>query len=171
MGEPQIVPVTEAHAPGFNRAVDQVARERKYLSFFEGFPLEGSLDFIRQNLREGYPHFVLIDAGQVVGWCDITSTGRGSSLHVGTLGVGLLAPYRGRGLGRQLMQTAIEAGWRKFRRIELTVNASNHNAIALYLSLGFAIEGCKRQAVLIDGRYIDLYVMGMLCNMPGSETA
>jgi RimJ/RimL family protein N-acetyltransferase len=61
------------------------------------------------------------------------------------------------------MQTAIEAGWQRgFERIELTVNSGNRNAIVLYLSLGFAIEGCKRKAVLIDGQYLDLYVMGLL---------
>ena len=163
MGEPQIIPITEAYAESFNQAVDFVARERKYLSFFEGFSVADSLAFLRKNRSEGNPHFVLIDEGQVVGWCDISSSDRGNSPHVGILGIGLLPPYRGRGLGKPLMQTAMEAGWaRGFERIELTVNSGNRNAISLYLSLGFVIEGCKRKAVLIDGQYFDLYVMGIL---------
>jgi RimJ/RimL family protein N-acetyltransferase len=162
VAEPEIIPITEAHAEGFNKAVDFVARERKYLSVLEGFSFEDSLAFVRKNINESNPHFVVVDDEQVVGWCDITPSDRGNSRHAGTLGIGLLPPYRGRGLGKPLMQAAIEAGWQRFERIELTVNGSNRNAISLYLSLGFAIEGCKRRAVLIDGQYIDLYVMGIL---------
>jgi hypothetical protein len=72
MVKSEIIPITEAHAEGFNKAVDFVARERKYLSFFEGFSRDGSLAFIHKNISEGNPHFVVVDHGQVVGWCDIT---------------------------------------------------------------------------------------------------
>jgi RimJ/RimL family protein N-acetyltransferase len=38
-------------------------------------------------------------------------------------------------------------------RIELTVREGNANAMALYESLGFAIEGIHRNAVCIEGQY------------------
>jgi RimJ/RimL family protein N-acetyltransferase len=160
----EILPIGEAHLVGFRNAVDSVARERLYLSFFEGFPQESSDAFVRENIAAGHPHFVAVSDGSVVGWCDITPTGRGNSAHVGVLGIGLLPAYRGQGLGRQLMQRAIDTAWQggRFTRVELTVNSENANAIALYRKLGFEIEGRKRNQVLIDGRYLDLLVMGLL---------
>jgi ribosomal protein S18 acetylase RimI-like enzyme len=48
---------------------------------------------------------------------------------------------RGTGLGRALTEAAFErARARGCRRIELDVNESNASAIALYTSLGFALE-------------------------------
>jgi RimJ/RimL family protein N-acetyltransferase len=159
-----IVPITEDHIQGFRDAVDSVARERLYLAFFEGFPLESSAQFVRENIAGKNPHFVAVSDDKVVGWCDVSRTARGNSAHVGVLGMGLLPPFRGKGFGKILMKSAIEATWAgdKFRRIELTVNESNLNAIALYQKMGFEIEGRKRKQVLIDGRYLDLLVMGLL---------
>ena len=91
-------------------------------------------------------------------------TGPGSSnSHCGTLGVGLLPEFRGKGIGRQLMQRTIEAAFAfGLTRIELTVREGNANAIALYKSLGFEIEGLHRNAVCIDGQYENLYSMALL---------
>ena len=145
VSECAILPVEECHLKGFRDAVDSVARERLYLSFFEGFPLESSNQFVRENIAEGHPHFVAVCDGAVVGWCDISRTGRGNSAHVGVLGIGLLPPFRGQGLGRKLMKAAIDAAWQgnRFDRIELTVNSQNLNAITLYEKLGFVLEGRK----------------------------
>ena len=164
MSDCAIVPIDKTHLRGYRDAVDSVARERRYLSFFEGFSLESSNEFVRTNISEGHPHFVAVCDGAVVGWCDISPTGRGNSAHVGVLGVGLLSPFRGQGLGRRLMQAAIDAAWMgdRFDRIELTVNSENLNAIALYGNLGFVMEGRKRNGVRIDDRYMDLLVMGLL---------
>jgi ribosomal protein S18 acetylase RimI-like enzyme len=66
--------------------------------------------------------------------------------HSGVLGMGLLPEYRGRGLGRRLMERALEAS-RVFglSRIELSVREDNARAAALYAKLGFAVEGRKRR--------------------------
>ena len=71
--------------------------------------------------------------------------------------------FRGQGIGRQLMQRAIDAAFAfGLTRIELTVREDNVNAIALYKSLGFDIEGLHRNAVCIDGQYENLYSMALL---------
>jgi ribosomal protein S18 acetylase RimI-like enzyme len=81
--------------------------------------------------------------------------------HCGTLGIGLLPDFRGRGIGRRLMQQTIDAAF-GLTRIELTVREGNVNAIALYKSLGFETEGLHRNAVCIEGRYENLYSMALL---------
>jgi RimJ/RimL family protein N-acetyltransferase len=54
------------------------------------------------------------------------------------------------------VQAAQKAG---LKRVELEVFASNVPAIALYLRSGFVIEGCKRRARYLDGKYDDLILM------------
>ena len=160
----RIVPIAEEHIPGFRAAVDVVARERKYLAFLQAPPLEDVTRFVLANIEHGYPQFVVLSAGTVAGWCDvIPNRSRVIYSHCGTLGVGLLPEFRGRGIGRQLMQRTIDAAFAfGLTRTELTVRENNLNAIALYKSLGFEIEGLYRNAVRIEGRYENLYSMALL---------
>ena len=160
----QIVPIAEEHIPGFHAAVDVVAREGKYLAFLVAPPLEEVTRFVRDNIAHGYPQFVAVGADTVVGWCDVLpNRTRVVYAHCGTLGIGLLPKFRGQGIGRQLMQRAIDAAFAfGLTRIELTVRENNVNAIALYKSLGFEIEGLHRNAVCIEGHYENLYSMALL---------
>jgi len=86
--------------------------------------------------------FVATDEDRIVGHVDLTGGPVAAMLHRCTLGIGLQAAYRGRGLGRILMLTAIawarEAG---VRWIDLGVMAGNDRAYALYRSLGFVEVG------------------------------
>ena len=128
----QIVPIAEEHIPGFRAAVDVVARETKYLAFLEAPPLEDVTRFVRDNMERGYPQFVVLSAGTVVGWCDvIPNRTRVIYSHCGSLGIGLLPEFRGKGIGRQLMRRTIDAAFAfGLTRIELTVREANANAIA-----------------------------------------
>ena len=159
-----IIPIAEDHIPSFRAAVDIVAREKKYLAFLEAPPLEETTKFVLNNIEQKNPQFVVLSDGDVVGWCDVLrNTQRTVYSHCGTLGIGLLPQFRGRGIGRQLMQTTIDAAWQcGMTRIELTVREHNANAIALYKSLGFGVEGLQRNAIRIDGQYQNVYAMALL---------
>jgi RimJ/RimL family protein N-acetyltransferase len=159
----QIVPISENEIPGFCAAVDSVARERQFLSFLEGPPLAMSEAFVQENLREGHPHVVALYQGEVVGWCDITSLHRPIYTHVGELGIGVVARYRGLGIGKALMREALgKAKAKSLTRIELTVFAQNKTAIALYEHFGFTVEGLMRNRVKIDEGYQDVFLMALL---------
>jgi ribosomal protein S18 acetylase RimI-like enzyme len=160
----RIVPIAEKHVPGFRAAVDVVARERKYLTFLEAPPLEDVTKFVLDNIKHGYPQFVVLSGDPVVGWCDvIPNRARVIYSHCGTMGIGLLPEFRGKGIGRRLMQRTIDAAFEfGLSRIELTVREENVSAIALYKSLGFKIEGLHRNAVCIEGQYENLYSMALL---------
>ncbi len=164
MSEIRIVPTGEEHVEGFNRCIDAVARERRWIALLEAPPLEASRQFVRQVIQGGGVHLVAVDgAGAVVGWCDIERRGREGFGHGGRLGIGMLPEARGRGLGRRLMTDAIQAARRQgLERIELEVFASNSRAIALYESLGFVREGVKRRVRKLDGRYDDDVLMALL---------
>ena len=151
------------HFDGFYRALDTVARERKYLAFLEGPPVEVSRAFVLDNIARGSPQFVALANGEVVGWCDITPIARPIYAHCGTLGMGLLPTFRGCGLGRRLIETTLADARRiGLLRVELTVHADNARAIALYARVGFTLEGVKRDAALIDGQFKDVNLMAIV---------
>jgi ribosomal protein S18 acetylase RimI-like enzyme len=158
-----IVPIEESHVDGFHRALDFVARERRYLAFLEAPPLESMRAFVLDNIKRGHPQFVALSAGELVGWCDVLPKGRPIHAHTGVLGVALLPPFRGQGIGDDLIRRTLAAARTfGFHRVELTVRQDNVNAIALYKKFGFATEGLQRDAVRVDGVYGNVMMMAVL---------
>ena len=158
----EIRPITPDDIDGFHRAVDVVARERKYLTFLEAPPLGSTRAFVLENIAKGNPQFVAIADGGVVGWCDVTRLAPTIHAHAGVLGMGLLPAYRGRGHGRRLIEATLRAAQLAgFSRVELAVHADNRRAVALYERVGFARGGIKRHATCIDGRFGDTIMMAI----------
>jgi ribosomal protein S18 acetylase RimI-like enzyme len=159
----RILPIEEKYIEGYSAAVDQVAREKLYLAFLEGPPLAASRDFVLENLQKNMPHFVALMDDSVVGWCDISSFDRPVFAHAGILGMGIIAPHRDKGIGKALMNKTLEkARAIGLTRIELEVREENDRAIKLYEKCGFAVEGIKRNATCIDGKYSNDLIMALL---------
>ena len=159
----RIVEMAEEHIESFHVCLDAVAKERRYLALTQAPPADAVREFIRSAIARRVPQFVALEGKQVIGWCDIFPHEREGFAHVGRLGMGLLRKYRGQGTGRRLAEKTIAHAKRSdLERIELDVYASNKAAIALYKSLGFAIEGVKRKGRKLDGIYDDVVVMGLL---------
>jgi RimJ/RimL family protein N-acetyltransferase len=158
-----IVPFAPEHIESFHHALDVVSRERKYLSFLEAPPLDQARRFVMDRIARGDPGYVAAVRGEVVGWCDITRHDRPIHAHRGALGRGIVPSYRGRGLGRKLINaTVAQARKDGFVRIELFVHADNARAITLYDKVGFVREGVQRDAVYIDGEYRDAIMMAIV---------
>ena len=158
-----IVLIEEKHIEGFWHAVDSVARERKYLAFLEAPPIHTTISFVQNNINDKWPHVVALNEGSIIGWCDITALDRPVFAHIGSLGIGVLAPYRGHGVGQALIRTALQKAKEKgLTRIELTVRENNKPAIALYEKFGFVAEGIHRNGVCIDGEYENHIFMALL---------
>lgn len=67
---------------------------------------------------------------------------------------------QGQGLGRRLVEAAIEeAARRGARRLTLRVLGGNSTAQALYASCGFVVEGVLREEFHLDGRFVDDVLM------------
>lgn len=92
----EIVPIAISHADSFHAGLDAVARERKYLAIVEAPPLERLREFIADNVARDVPQFVAVDDERVIGWCDIVPASPQAIQHRGTLGMGILASYRGK---------------------------------------------------------------------------
>jgi RimJ/RimL family protein N-acetyltransferase len=159
----EVARIAAEHVEGFHRAVDFVARERKYLAFLEAPPLDSTREFVMNNIAKGYPQFVAVAGGEVVGWCDLIPKSRPIHVHCGVLGMGLLPPFRGQGNGAALIQATLSEARRiGLVRFELTVHADNERAFALYRKFGFKQEGTMKNAALIDGNYKDVILMAIV---------
>lgn len=83
--------------------------------------------------------------------------------HRAHLVIGILNDFIGQGIGHKLFNK-LEA-WREttsLTRIELTVITNNERAINLYKKNGFEIEGMKKNAMKINDKYIDEYMMAKI---------
>jgi RimJ/RimL family protein N-acetyltransferase len=148
---------------GYWRALDSVARERRFIAFLEGPPMASTEAFVRMAIDKKYSQFVAVVDDDVVGWCDIIPIDREGMRHSGQLGMGVIAQFRGMGIGRGLLRATIDDAWAKgIKRIELEVRSSNAQAIGLYEKAGFILEGRKRRALYLDGGWDDKLVMAML---------
>ncbi|MDA1074293.1 MAG: GNAT family N-acetyltransferase [Proteobacteria bacterium] len=101
--------------------------------------------------------FVAVDAQQVVGHVNLRGDGLRVGLHRAELGIGIERAWRGRGLGRRLMQTALDFALRSavIDWVDLKVFAHNQTAIALYLDMGFVQVGYRKDRFRIAGVRID----------------
>ena len=157
-----IVPIEMRHIESLNECVAEVARERRFLSIVEGFSLEQSAGWVAVNRLRGNPFLVALDQDRVLGWCEVRRDLLPGRAHTGLLGMGLRAPYRGQGMGRRLIDRALQAAReRGFERIELWVRSPNERALRLYARAGFQEEGRKRDAVRLDDGSEDEVLMAL----------
>ena len=106
--------------------------ENFILGYFDGAELVGSLGFIRyQNEKVRHKGFI---------W-----------------GVFVYDQYRGKKIGKMLMQNCIDRASKLpgLEKIMLSVSHVSSAALALYTNIGFEIYGRETNAMIWEGAYID----------------
>jgi len=155
--------ISREDAESFHACLDFVAREGKFLALLEAPPLAEVKSFVASNVERGIPQVVAIAGSQVVGWCDIVPGWHHTLRHCGSLGMGLLPEYRGRGIGKSLLQECLQLAVRTgVTRVELEAREDNVSAIALYRRLGFLVEGHKARGMRVNGEYVNTVAMSLL---------
>lgn len=159
-----IIYTNEKHIEAYNKAVDLVARERKYLSTVNGFSIESSTWYVNHMISNNFAQYFGFIDNHFIGWCDINPKNIPEFSHVGVLGMGLLPDYRNKGYGKKLLIKTIEhaKNTNKLEKVELAVFESNKNAIKLYESVGFQVEGKRIKARKIDNNYENEIEMGLI---------
>ncbi|PCS11962.1 acetyltransferase [Lactococcus raffinolactis] len=83
--------------------------------------------------------------------------------HTAYIVTGIKKDYRGKGIGKTFF-TSLD-NWAKgngIKRLELTVIRTNLVAKRLYEQKGFVVEGTKKNAMMIDGDFVDEFYMAKL---------
>jgi RimJ/RimL family protein N-acetyltransferase len=101
--------------------------------------------------------------GQLIGYLSAIGGAYKRSRQSAYIVVGILQAFTGQGIGTQLFIAMEEwARQHQLHRLELTVMAHNQVALALYKKRGFEMEGVRKDAVFVNGQYVDEYAMAKL---------
>lgn len=128
-------------------------------------PFERAEDFYesRTKFDDDIAPFAIEAAGEYIGFCTLMDLhNRHKNFELGIM-IGDRA-YWDRGYGREVVKLLLHYAFHYLcaRRIALTTHAKNERAIRCYRACGFVEEGRARQAVWIEGEYIDLVNMAIL---------
>jgi RimJ/RimL family protein N-acetyltransferase len=130
-----------------------VAEERRYLKAIKRHP--HAAVFVAEN------------AGEIVGRLSVARDPHPASFHVADLGLMVAAGHRRRGIGRALLDRAVEwAADARVHKLELHVFPHNEPAIALYESFGFVREGFRRAHYRRGPGYVDAILMAYWLDKP-----
>lgn len=136
MSNVKLIKPEERYIRSYWESFDTIAKERKYLASNEAFPYDGTVDFIKESIRKGFPHLFIIDVEKdtCIGWCDVTP----KTEIIGYLGMGLLSEYRECGIGKKALEQVVKMSKEYgFNIIKLDVLKSNSRAIHVYEKIGF----------------------------------
>jgi RimJ/RimL family protein N-acetyltransferase len=109
------------------------------------------------------PHaavFVAENEDGIVARLSLARDSHPASAHVADLGLMVAAGHRRRGIGRSLLEQAVE--WAResgIEKLELHVFPHNQPAIKLYEQFGFEREGLRRNHFRRGGRLLDAVLM------------
>jgi phosphinothricin acetyltransferase len=102
--------------------------------------------------------------GQVVGWGSLNPfSARKAYDHVADFSVYVERRWRGKGVGRRLLEDLIErARALGYHKLVLSAFPFNQAGVALYERLGFRQVGIYREQGLLDGKWVDTVIMEKL---------
>ena len=115
--------------------------------------------------NDGSYKLVAVSGEHVIGMLGLdTFPNKPRRRHVGVLGITVSDAWQGKGVGKALMEAAIDLAdnWLNLMRLELEVYSDNEPAIRLYERFGFEREGLMRQHAFRNGQYVDSIMMARL---------
>lgn len=149
-------------------------KETKFMMYEEG---ERPTDInIAKNIIEkstNRENLILIatEENSIVGFLSVQRGVPKRIRHTGYIVVGIREKFRGMGIGGKLfLELDVWARENNITRVELSVISSNTVAKHLYEKNGFIIEGIKKNAMIIDGKYVDEFSMAKLYNNSANVT-
>lgn len=126
----------------------------------------------KQFMEESPPgrHYLVAEIdGRAAGAVTMDQFQRPRLQHMADLGIMVAPEFWNLGVGRSLMDVALEIAddWLNLRRVELNVYSHNQAAIHLYERCGFEVEGLCRRWIFGEGRWLDSLLMARLRHPEG----
>jgi ribosomal protein S18 acetylase RimI-like enzyme len=158
-----IRPARQDDITGIVGTMRQVTENGTYIeaeSVASQLDYEGSL--LRHNEFESRVFFVATVEEEVVGWVHLEVPEIEKLRHTAELTVGLVAEYRGEGIGRRLVERALDwARAQDLTKVYNSIPATNEGAIEFFEALGGEIEAVREDHYRIDGEPVDEKMMGI----------
>lgn len=157
-------PADPADAAGLTQLGDAVASEPEgWLATQNGWRSVGDERRYLRALRR-YPHAAVFVAeaedGEIVGRLSLSRDQHPASRHVADLGLMVASSHRRQGIGRALLDAAVEwAREHEVHKLELHVFPYNEAAIGLYEQFGFEKEGYRKQHYRRGDEFVDAILM------------
>lgn len=155
--------IEEADLPRINELVWDPEVSQHLALAWPG-PLAGTRAFwdsVREH-RDSPTFAIETLAGELIGLCSLDPVD--ARVRSAGLGIWVGRPYWGRGYGTDAVRTLCRFGFREMnlQRIGLSVYETNPRGVRAYEKVGFKEEGRRRRAHFVEGRHIDVIVMGLL---------
>lgn len=158
-----IRPAAREDAPALVALRDAIAAEGDVIAAAPGerSVVEEELS-LSTLLAQGGLALTLLVAGEVSGQLLVSRHTERYQSHVGEVAIVVSNACRGQGLGRQLLEVAVDwAAAVGLAKLTLAVFTTNARAIALYRSLGFAEEGMRRGQIRLPQGPRDVLLMAL----------
>ena len=119
---------------------------------------------LRSPDERRHPVIVADRAGSVVGWASLNPFNpRRAYDHVADISVYVERGWRGRGVGRMLLDRLVELAREiGYHKMVLAAFPFNTGGMALYERVGFGTVGIYREQGQLDGKWVDVIVMEKL---------
>ncbi|HEY7140675.1 MAG TPA: arsinothricin resistance N-acetyltransferase ArsN1 family A [Methylomirabilota bacterium] len=118
-----------------------------------------------------HPVLIAESGGEVVGWASLNVfNARRAYEHVADLSLYVERGWRGRGVGRRLLEALIgRAGELGYHKLVLAAFPWNAAGMRAYARAGFREVGIYREQGRLDGRWVDTIIMEKLLEGPNAH--
>lgn len=161
-----IRPVEESDATGVIKYVKTVFDETDNLSGSSdefNITVEKEKEIINSQKEASNSGIYLVKINdEIVALANFSGGKRSRMAHFANLGISVKKKYWGQGIGYHLMKELIHnAKEMGIKKINLEVRTDNEAAINLYYKFGFKDIGVNTRGFYLNGKYIDLLIMGL----------
>lgn len=169
-----IRPAKESDASSFLNLWNALDTETEFMLYEPGerkATLKSQTAILANACDSENVHILVLASSQnndLSGFCAGRRSSNIRDRHVLTVVIGIRQAHAGKKWGYKLLleleRWAISVG---ISRLELNVMVNNERAVALYKSLGYDIEGTRRNSVVLRSGPVDEYMMAKLIAKPG----
>ncbi|HMB49825.1 MAG TPA: GNAT family N-acetyltransferase [Natronoarchaeum rubrum] len=161
-------PAKQGDLQGLIRVMRTVSEEGAYLTAESVMDLLDHEEVVfRHNDVESRMFFVATVDDDVVGWVHLDSPNFAKLRHTAELTMGILAEYRGHGIGSHLMERGLDwAASNGYEKVYQSLPATNQDAVRFLEDHRWETEAIRRAHFKIDDEYVAEQQMAVMLEDP-----